>query len=222
MATLEKKSPASSNKLPHQQSLPTPQVSHHQLHQQLSQPMVQNKIAESMQVSNEQQSDNSSLYSVELEPLNDAEHRYIDSDPGFGSMSSSEQAQISNRQNQMAAEQQEAHQKEVEDFKQEITKLKCDKLDLLRQNVVSGIGWAYRDASLTWFPSTDMSTWYQATARAGTFTSRRPVGGQQRDSSPSRAAPRVHSFRGWQRHHRHQHHHDDVVNSFFLSFQHET
>lgn len=102
--------------------------------------MVQNKIAESMQVSNEQQSDNSSLYSVELEPLNDAEHRYIDSDPGFGSMSSSEQAQISNRQNQMAAEQQEAHQKEVEDFKQEITKLKCDKLDLLRQNVVSGIG----------------------------------------------------------------------------------
>lgn len=144
MATLEKKSPATSNKLPHQQSLPTPNVSHHQLQQQLSQPMVQSKLAnnnsELMQVSNEQQSDNSSLYSVELEPLNDGEHRYIDSDPGFGSMSSSEQAQMSNqliRQNQMSVEQQEAHQKEVEELKQEVTKLKCDKLDLLRQNVVS-------------------------------------------------------------------------------------
>lgn len=144
MATLEKKSPASANKLPHQQSLPTQQVTHHQLQQQLSQPMVQSKTitnGESMQVSNEQQSDNSSLYSVELEPLNDGEHRYIDSDPGFGSMSSSEQAQLSNnqliRQNQIANEQQEAHQKEVDDLKQEVTKLKCDKLDLLRQNVVS-------------------------------------------------------------------------------------
>jgi predicted RNase H-like nuclease (RuvC/YqgF family) len=148
MATLEKKSPTSLNKLPHQQSLPTTQVTHHQLQQQLSQPMVQNhKITangESMQVSNEQQSDNSSLYSVELEPLNDGEHRYIDSDPGFGSMSSSEQAQTTNnpliRQNQISNEQQEVHQKEVEELKQEITKLKCDKLDLLRQNVVSRLG----------------------------------------------------------------------------------
>lgn len=154
MATLEKKSPASSNKLPHQQSLPTPQVTHHQLQQQLSQPMVQNKIitnGDSMQVSNEQQSDNSSLYSVELEPLNDGEHRYIDSDPGFGSMSSSEQAQLSNnqtiRQNQINAEQQEAHQKEVEELKQEVTKLKCDKLDLLRQNVVSLTSWIILSAS---------------------------------------------------------------------------
>jgi hypothetical protein len=154
MATLEKKSPGVSSKLLHQQSLPTPQVSHHQLQQQLSQPMVQNANCnnnninknlsngqESMQVSNEQQSDNSSLYSVELEPLNDGENRYIDSDPGFGSMSSSEQAQmLSMRQNQINVEQQEAqHQKEVEEYKQEITKLKCDKLDLLRQNVVSSI-----------------------------------------------------------------------------------
>lgn len=156
MATLEKKSPSASNKhLLHQQSLPTPQVSHHQLQQQLSQPAstttvqnvnnnnhinknLSNGHQESMQVSNEQQSDNSSLYSVELEPLNDGENRYNDSDPGFGSMSSSEQAQMSSmRQNQMNVEQQEAaHQKEVEDLKQEITKLKCDKLDLLRQNVV--------------------------------------------------------------------------------------
>lgn len=149
MATLEKKSPVVTNKLLHQQSLPTPQVSHHQLQQQLSQPMVQNANCnninknlnngqESMQVSTEQQSDNSSLYSVELEPLNDGENRYIDSDPGFGSMSSSEQAQMS-RQNQINVEQQEAHQKEVEEFKGEITKLKCDKLDLLRQNVVSDV-----------------------------------------------------------------------------------
>ena len=103
MATLEKKSPSASNKLQHQQSLPTPQLSHHQLQQQLSQPSVQNVNCttsngnninknlsngqESMQVSNEQQSDNSSLYSVELEPLNDGENRYNDSDPGFGSMS---------------------------------------------------------------------------------------------------------------------------------------
>lgn len=145
MATLEKKSPASLNKLPHQQSLPTPQVAgHHQLQQQLSQPTVQSKSSsngESMQVSNEQQSDNSSLYSVELEPINDSEHRYNDSDPGFGSMSSSEQAQLTNnqliRQSQITSDQQEVHQKEVEELKQEITKLKCDKLDLLRQNVVS-------------------------------------------------------------------------------------
>ncbi|KAG5684107.1 hypothetical protein PVAND_013354 [Polypedilum vanderplanki] len=140
MATLEKKSPGTANKLLHQQSLPTPQVhqQHHQLQQQLSQPMVQNSNnnnknlsnGESMQVSTEQQSDNSSLYSVELETLNDGEHRYNDSDPGFGSMSSSEQAQMCNLR-----QQQEAHQKEIDDLKQEITKLKCDKLDLLRQNV---------------------------------------------------------------------------------------
>jgi RAP1 GTPase activating protein 1 len=154
MATLEKKSPTSMNKLHHQQSLPTSQtVNHHQLQQQMSQPLIHTSCngknstssvavsnngggSESMQVSNEQQSDNSSLYSVELEPLNDGENRYIDSDPGFGSMSSSEQAQITTTQRQQH-EQQETHQKEVEELKQEITKLKCDKLDLLRQNVVS-------------------------------------------------------------------------------------
>lgn len=106
----------------------------------MSQPLIHNgknssSVAvggsESMQVSNEQQSDNSSLYSVELEPLN------IDSDPGFGSMSSSEQAQITNSQQHQQHEQQETHQREVEEFNKEITKLKCDKLDLLRQNVVS-------------------------------------------------------------------------------------
>jgi RAP1 GTPase activating protein 1 len=144
VATLERKSPSSVNKLSHQQSLPTHQVSRND-QQQLSQPMVQNNKNNTNgelppSNSNEQQSDNSSLYSIELEPLNDAEQRYIDSDPGFGSMSSSEQAQLSNnqliRQNQIVVEQQETQQKEVNDLRQEVTKLKCDKLDLLRQNVV--------------------------------------------------------------------------------------
>lgn len=84
-----------------------------------------------MQVSIEQQSDKSSLDSVELEPLNDCE-----CDRGFGSMSSSDQAQM-RRNSQKSKAEQEAQQKEAEDLRQEITKLKCDKLDLLRQNVVS-------------------------------------------------------------------------------------
>jgi hypothetical protein len=92
-----------------------------------------------MQVSIEQQSDKSSLNSVELEPLNDCE-----CDRGFGSMSSNDRAQI-RRQNsekcneihiQQQQQQQQHHQKEVDGLKEEITKLKCDKLDLLRQNVV--------------------------------------------------------------------------------------
>lgn len=89
-----------------------------------------------MQVTmNEPQSDKSSLSSVELDPLN-----FCECDPGFGSMSSSEQAQSNNqqiKQNQISVEQQKAHLKEVDELKQEVTKLKCDKLDLLRQNVVS-------------------------------------------------------------------------------------
>jgi RAP1 GTPase activating protein 1 len=135
MATLEKKSPIICSKLPHQQSLPTPKHSfHHQLQQQMSAP-AQSKTqnnGESMQVSIEQQSDKSSLDSVELEPLNDCE-----CDRGFGSMSSSDQAQMMRQNSQKSKAEQEAQQKEVEDLRQEITKLKCDKLDLLRQNVVS-------------------------------------------------------------------------------------
>lgn len=134
MATLEKKSPVTCSKLLHQQSLPTPRnVSHHQLQQQFSAP-AQSKApvnGESMQVSIELHSDKSSLDSVELEPLNDCE-----CDRGFGSMSSSDQAQIL-RQNSQKSKENEAQQKETEDLRQEITKLKCDKLDLLRQNVVS-------------------------------------------------------------------------------------
>lgn len=154
MATLEKKSPRTPSKLQHQYSLPAPHASqNHILQSQPSiQPMVQNnneknlKNSELMQVSTEQQSDNSSLYSVELETLNEAEHRYNDSDPGFGSMSSSEQAQMTSQQ---MKQQQEAHAKEVDDLKQEITKLKCDKLDLLRQNVVSKMSKKEKDESLS-------------------------------------------------------------------------
>lgn len=131
MTTLEKKSPMIVTKLLHQQSLPTPKPPpHHQLQQQMSAPAQQSKTGESMQVSIELQSDKSSLDSVELEPLNDCE-----CDRGFGSMSSSDQAQIMRRNSQKSKE--EARLKEVDGLKQEITKLKCDKLDLLRQNVVS-------------------------------------------------------------------------------------
>ena len=84
-----------------------------------------------MQVSIEQQSDKSSLDSVELEQLKDCE-----CDKGFGSMSSSER--IQKQQQQQQQQQHESQQKEeVNELHQEVAKLKCDKLDLLRQNVVS-------------------------------------------------------------------------------------
>lgn len=135
MATLEKKSPITTTRLPHQQSLPTPRH-HHPLQPQLSAPsQTKNAVAESMQVSIEQ-SDKSSLNSIELEQFNDC-----DCDRGFGSMSSGDQAQVrrQNSQKEMALVQaaQNQQQKELDELKQEITKLKCDKLDLLRQNVVS-------------------------------------------------------------------------------------
>lgn len=198
MATLEKKSPSTFNKLQHQQSLPTTTqttssttVNHHHqpLQQQTSQPLIHNgkssspSVAvgggsESMQVSNEQQSDNSSLYSVELEPLN------IDSDPGFGSMSSSEQAQINNRQQH---DQQETHQREVEELSKEVTKLKNDKLDLLRQNVVSFPRAAtlllficmyansQANSCQTFHFNADMSAGHQATSWTRVITSERLI-----------------------------------------------
>lgn len=133
MATLEKKSPVVTNKLLHQQSLPTPKA-HHPLQPQLSQPTVSTKSlnnnGESMQVSIEQQSDKSSLDSVELD---------CECDRGFGSMSSSDQVHQVARQNsqKLAKDQDRVQEKEVDELKQEVNKLKCDKLDLLRQNVVS-------------------------------------------------------------------------------------
>jgi hypothetical protein len=138
MATLEKKSPINTTRLPHQQSLPTPKH-HHPLQAQLSAPLQTKHpvttTAESMQVSIEQ-SEKSSLNSIELD---------CDCDRGFGSMSSSDQAQVrrQNSQKEIEAQQQQAQlhqqqqQKEVDELKQEVSKLKCDKLDLLRQNVVS-------------------------------------------------------------------------------------
>lgn len=138
MATLEKKSPINTTRLPHQQSLPTPRH-HHPLQAQLSAPLQSKHAvtaAESMQVSIEQ-SEKSSLNSIELEPFNDC-----DCDRGFGSLSSGEQAQVrrQNSQKELEVQVMQVQQvKEVDELKQEITKLKCDKLDLLRQNVVSCI-----------------------------------------------------------------------------------
>lgn len=127
MATLDKKSPIVFSKLPHQQSLPTPKHSshhhHHQLQQQLSAPAhTHHNIA--MQVSIEQ-SDKSSLDSVEI-----IDHD-CECDVGFGSMSSDQMMR------QKSKTEQNGQQKELDELKQEVTKLKCDKLDLLKQNVVS-------------------------------------------------------------------------------------
>lgn len=146
MATLEKKSPITTTRLPHQQSLPTPKH-HHPLQPQLSAPLQMKNpatttTAESMQVSIEQ-SEKSSLNSIELEQFNDC-----DCDRGFGSMSSGDQAQVRRQNSQKEIEAvaalQAQQQKELDELKQEITKLKCDKLDLLRQNVVSSYLIAYR------------------------------------------------------------------------------
>lgn len=134
METLDSKSKSLVCKLPHQQSLPTPHHTRHQLQQQLSQPIAEsNKSSDSMQVSSEQQSDKSSLSSVDLESSNDCEcDKASMSSCGQGKTSK----QHASRPKQIDTKQREEHQKEVEELKQEISKLKCDKLDLLRQNVV--------------------------------------------------------------------------------------
>ncbi|XP_055376092.1 rap1 GTPase-activating protein 1 isoform X2 [Condylostylus longicornis] len=92
-------------------------------------------------------SDNSSLNSVDLEPIDhvDAGAAYIDSDTGLESMSSAEattkacslcldgngpsgaQSVLGSSPNDVATQ--------VDSLRQEVTRLKCDKLDLLRQNV---------------------------------------------------------------------------------------
>lgn len=77
-----------------------------------------------MQVSIEQ-SDKSSLDSVEI-----IDHD-CECDVGFGSMSSDQMMR------QKSKTEQNGQQKELDELKQEVTKLKCDKLDLLKQNVVS-------------------------------------------------------------------------------------
>lgn len=91
-------------------------------------------------------SDDSSLNSVDLDPMMahlDGGATYIDSDTGLESMSSAEattkacslcldgvQSTImgSSPSNETIVK--------IENLRQEVTRLKCDKLDLLRQNVV--------------------------------------------------------------------------------------
>ncbi|CAO1417707.1 unnamed protein product, partial [Diamesa hyperborea] len=179
MATLEKKSSTSSIKLLHQQSVQSNHSQYQSQQHQPSQARVHKKTFNSkngdnikMQISTEQQSDNSSLNSIDLDPM-EGSTIYIDSDTGLESMSSSEQtstitcnvngqiikqkdelisqlkscSNCSNDGSQKSGNQQEcddvdggidsdeSHLKEVNGLTNEITKLKCDKLDLLRQNV---------------------------------------------------------------------------------------
>lgn len=78
-------------------------------------------------------SDDSSLTSEDLEHLAGG---YIDSDTGLESMSSAETAakacSVCERPTSTSGP-------NAEQLMQEVTRLKCDKLDLLRQNVVSHI-----------------------------------------------------------------------------------
>ncbi|XP_055302880.1 rap1 GTPase-activating protein 1 isoform X7 [Sitodiplosis mosellana] len=84
-------------------------------------------------------SDDSSLNSVELDPM-DGGATYVDSDTGLESMSSAEATTKACSlcldsvvaSNMMVPP--EANM-QIEGLKQEVTRLKCDKLDLLRQNV---------------------------------------------------------------------------------------
>lgn len=107
-------------------------------------------------------SDDSSLNSVDLDPmgkpiyvvfkivtvyneyfLTDAGATYVDSDTGLESMSSAEATTkacslcLDGPPNLMATGPEVLQQ--LEGLRQEVTRLKCDKLDLLRQNVVSNI-----------------------------------------------------------------------------------
>ncbi|XP_055375676.1 rap1 GTPase-activating protein 1-like isoform X1 [Condylostylus longicornis] len=100
-------------------------------------------------------SDDSSLNSIDLDPVNNIEGAvYIDSDTGLESMSSAEttpkacslcidgssnnkKEYHNNNCNKDLKHFSDHHEIafEIENYKQEITRLKCDKLDLLRQNV---------------------------------------------------------------------------------------
>jgi hypothetical protein len=64
---------------------------------------------------------------------------YVDSDTGLESMSS---AETPHKACSLCLDTGEAGGRQAEALRQEVTRLKCDKLDLLRQNVVSGLGWA--------------------------------------------------------------------------------
>lgn len=94
-------------------------------------------------------SDDSSLNSVDLDPMMghiDGGAVYIDSDTGLESMSSAEAMSstkaacalcLDGSQSLMGSSPSNETIVMVENLRQEVTRLKCDKLDLLRQNVVS-------------------------------------------------------------------------------------
>lgn len=74
------------------------------------------------------ESDSSSLNSIDL----DGAVTYADSDTGLESMSS---AETPNKQCSLCVD--STNDNKIDVLRQEVTRLKCDKLDLLRQNVVS-------------------------------------------------------------------------------------
>lgn len=80
------------------------------------------------------ESDSSSLNSVELDGLGMA--GAVDSDTGLESMSSAETP--SGKPCSMCCDTQN-NDSRVECLRQDVTRLKCDKLELLRQNVVSAV-----------------------------------------------------------------------------------
>lgn len=91
-------------------------------------------------------SDDSSLNSVDLDPMMghlDGGAAYIDSDTGLESMSSAEATTkacslcLDGSQGMMGSSPSNETMVMIENLRQEVTRLKCDKLDLLRQNVVS-------------------------------------------------------------------------------------
>lgn len=91
-------------------------------------------------------SDDSSLNSVDLDPMMvhlDGGATYIDSDTGLESMSSAEATTkacslcLDGSQTLMGSSPSNETMVMIENLRQEVTRLKCDKLDLLRQNVVS-------------------------------------------------------------------------------------
>lgn len=93
-------------------------------------------------------SDDSSLNSVDLDPMMghlDGGAAYIDSDTGLESMSSAEATTKAcslclegvQGGTMMGSSPSNETIMMIENLRQEVTRLKCDKLDLLRQNVVS-------------------------------------------------------------------------------------
>jgi RAP1 GTPase activating protein 1 len=80
------------------------------------------------------ESDDSSLNSVDLDAA-----VYVDSDTGLESMSS---AETPHKACSLCLDTGEAGGRQAEALRHEVTRLKCDKLDLLRQNVVSEVEWA--------------------------------------------------------------------------------